>query len=595
MYLSVNSAIKIAVMYIVLLTCLSGCVDLNEYIMNDLSDDVTTSLPISLKDAVYHEGADAWIAPRADPYTLENFQNAYNNLYLGKSVLNLTHEERNKFNQPRQLKATHYALRIFPKNEDEQWEIERMEDVKVAYVPFDYVQLADVDMESMSNGDSVCSKQMIYPESSVHTITYENVQCIGGPTVTETFILPVLYVVWPCDKPLPDNIEYEIDYEVFIPFSPVRTKNMGIIDEVSMRILEEEAIALALGASERPRVTTKSNPVITLKGRSVYYDTFIKKHIPQKNLKIKFQLGSNIWETYTQSDGSFSITQTIPTDASVSVVYQHPRWKITRENSTAPHATSFGTVSRMWGDDLSSVALFYYGSNVPANALHSAIDFYYNGSHSIRTWHYSDDGIRVIAMERTDQNANAAFYYSPNSRAYIKVYKNYLQNSNYLAGSILHEFGHFTHFGERGGYTGSAYNGFTAVHNLIVESFSSYVGYYLTETYYKALGFTKPYDGYNLCNQGRQSWTKSHVGNMACYSPLFVDLIDNYNQGASSSNCPNDKIKNVPHSVMRRIAQEVTTWDECKAILREYIGTFYTNTEFNNYIAAFDYWFAMNE
>lgn len=80
MYLSVNSAIKIAVMYIVLLTCLSGCVDLNEYIMNDLSDDVTTSLPISLKDAVYHEGADAWIAPRADPYTLENFQNAYNNL-----------------------------------------------------------------------------------------------------------------------------------------------------------------------------------------------------------------------------------------------------------------------------------------------------------------------------------------------------------------------------------------------------------------------------------------------------------------------------------------------------------------------------------
>lgn len=530
--------------------------------------------------------------PKPIPYILKNFQQAYDNLSSGKSIQNLTRAESNEFKESRQLQATHYALRIFPKNEGEQWEIERMEDIKVAYLPFNYVQLTEEEVKKLDK-TATRSNQSSYPEGSVYTVTYEDVEIVGGLTVTETYILPVLYVIWPCDKPLPENVEYKIDYEVFIPYSAKKTRSVEL-GETALQILEEEAIALALGIPAQQKSMTRNNPVITLKGESVYYDTFIKKHIPQKNLKFRFQLGLNIWETYTQSDGTFSITNTIPTNATVSIVYQHPYWKITRESSTSPHSTSFGTVASNWGSDLSRVVLFYYGSTVPANALHSPINYYYNGRHSIQTWLYENDGIRVIAMERTDPNATAEFYYSKNNRAYIKVYLYNLDKSNYLAGSILHEFGHFTHYGESGGYTGSAYNGFKAVHNLIVESFSSYAGYYLTEEYYKDMGYTKPYSNYNISNQDRQDWSKTHTGSIACYSPLFVDLIDDYNQGAALSYYPNDAIKNVPHSVMKQIAKEATTWAECRAIFQKYVGRYYTSTEFNTYISAYDYWFANN-
>lgn len=578
--------------HVLLMLGLCGCADPgDDFQISDSPDETVPVSSVHLEEAIYHEGADAWMAPQADPYTLKNFQKAYDNLSSGKSVQQLTRAETDEFNGSKQLQATHFALRIFPKNEDEQWEIERMEDIKVAYIPFNYVHLTDEDVKKLDI-TGTRSNQSSYPESSVYTVTYEDVQTVGGPAVTETYILPILYVVWPCDKPLPENMEYKIDYEVFIPYSAVHTRSIDL-GESALQILEEEAIALALGIPAKQRSMTR-NPVITLKGKSVYYDTFIKKHIPQKNLKFRFQLGSNIWETYTQSDGTFSITNTIPLNAEVSIVYQHPYWKITRESSTSPHVTKFGTVSSRWGSNYSGVATFYYGSSVSANALHSPIDFYYNGWHLIRTWLYQNDGIRVIAMERTDPDANAAFYYSRKDRAYIKVYRNNLERSNYLAGSILHEFGHFTHFGERGGYTGSAYNGFRAVHNLIVESFSSYAGFYLTEAYYKDMGFTKPYSSYNISNQGRQSWSKTSTGSIACYSPLFVDLIDDYNQGASSSYYPNDAIKNVSHSVMKRIAQEATTWAECRAILQGYVGTYYTSTEFNNYISSYDYWFANN-
>lgn len=93
-----------------------------------------------------------------------------------------------------------------------------MEDIKVAYLPFNYVQLTEEEVKKLDK-TATRSNQSSYPEGSVYTVTYEDVEIVGGLTVTETYILPVLYVIWPCDKPLPENVEYKIDYEVFIPYS----------------------------------------------------------------------------------------------------------------------------------------------------------------------------------------------------------------------------------------------------------------------------------------------------------------------------------------------------------------------------------------
>ncbi len=56
--------------------------------------------------AVYDATLDVWMAPQPQPYSTP----------IGS--------------------PTHYQLKIYPKTEAEQWEVETMEDVRVQYIPF---------------------------------------------------------------------------------------------------------------------------------------------------------------------------------------------------------------------------------------------------------------------------------------------------------------------------------------------------------------------------------------------------------------------------------------------------------------------------
>jgi hypothetical protein len=113
----------------VLLIGLSGCSDLT-YEEEDFKTDESTS-SVSSENLIYHEGTGSYIIPQKDPYTLTNFQNAYEKLANGNSDQVLTRSQMNEFSENAQLEATHYALKVFPKNETEQWEIELMEGIKV--------------------------------------------------------------------------------------------------------------------------------------------------------------------------------------------------------------------------------------------------------------------------------------------------------------------------------------------------------------------------------------------------------------------------------------------------------------------------------
>ena len=124
-------------------------------------------------------------------------------------------------------------------------------------------------------------------------------------------------------------------------------------------------------------------------------------------------------------------------------------------------------------------------------------------------------------------------------------------------------------YGERGGASE-----FNQVHRLIQESYASYVGYYLGESYYRSQGYTKTSVNENITGQGRQWWKKTAPTN---YSPLFVDLIDNYNQGASTSGPYNyDTIKNFPHTTIQTMAATCTDKSAIQSKLQEYVGVYIT-------------------
>ncbi|MDR2936399.1 MAG: hypothetical protein LBU80_03550 [Rikenellaceae bacterium] len=531
----------------------------------------------SLEGAVYHESVGAWIVPQNDPYALANFRTAHNNLFAGDLA------RSGESPDTRSLTATHYALKIFPKNEDEEWQIELMEDVKVSYIPFNYVGLTEQEAQELETART--SERPVFTEVSPYVVTDDDVvRTVEGPVEESvSYVMPVLYAVWPVDKPLPGDMDYKIDYEVFLPVGEVQARG-AMWNENTLRSLENEAIRLALGHSAAP-APPMTRAEVVLSGQFGVWDPLRMIRVPVPRIKVKFQLGSNITETDADEDGYFSITAgSIPADASWNIVFQSPKWKITRESSTTPKNFFQGDVFQ---------TAFWSGTNthirptvqsVDATIINSLNHFYYT-NHNLTRWEVPG-GIRIIADNDTNYSYNGLFSYGSGNSCHITIYRNNIVNRNILAGTVFHELGHFVHFKERGGYSGMK-----IADRFLQESFASYVGWYLTEDYYAKLGYVK-IRGEDISGQARQSWQKTTTGDWGCYSPLFVDLVDDFNQASNYGNPTynHDEIKGLHYSVIMKIARESSNWTSCKGILREAL----TGSDLNTFLEPYDYWFHMN-
>jgi hypothetical protein len=129
-----------------------------------------------------------------------------------------------------------------------------------------------------------------------------------------------------------------------------------------------------------------------------------------------------------------------------------------------------------------------------------------------------------------------------------------------------------------------------SIDRLLQESFANYAGWYLTEKYYANIGYvSSPRE--DISGQARQiSWTSKTEGEMGYYSPLFVDLVDNFNQAVYfGSSYNNDMVKGVHYSVIMRIARESTDWASCRSILEEY-ETF-TGQDPESFLAPYEAWY----
>lgn len=377
---------------------------------------------------------------------------------------------------------------------------------------------------------------------------------------------------------------YEIDYEVFLPNYAAKTRS-STLSTTAMQVLEAEAISLALGTSAQISPTTKG-PIGQRSGNISNNDRFLNTKVPLANLKQRFQLGSNIWDVYTNSSGTFYIPGGVPLDASYSHLFLHENWKLTWENSTTPFMTTWGTIRECWGSK-ATIDMQPVGG-LGTYEMHPAVNYYYHGPHAVSTWHY-ESGIRIEAIPAVSvDNYLGAFYYPRSSNAFIKIFQTTQRQNNHLIGTILHELGHFTQYGERSGYSG-----YSAVHKLLREPYAEYVGWYVGEHYYANMGYTPLANDY-LTGCNPQGWQRTN-SSTAYYSPLFVDLVDDYNQGASSnSSYNNDKIKGVPYYIIKEVAANCTDWNSVKAKLRANAGAYYSLTDINNFFIPYDYWFANN-
>ncbi len=535
---------------------------------------------------VFHQSAGAWIRPQKDPYALENFRDAYHML---ASV-------EKQIDEPR---ATHYALKIYPRNEREQWAVEKMKDVKTAYIPFDYVALTEAEVSAIN--PAAAAAKTLFPDTNPHKVVQKGIMSTAGKLPDTTYDLPILYVVWPVEKPLPAELEYVILYEVCLPQS-------GHSSAV-MRAVEREAISLALGT--RAIAATRAEADRTLTGKVEFFDGYLwsqgqSSRIPQANLIQRFQLGSAVWDATTNAAGVFSVTGPIPDNASYSHVFLQDEFKVTSEFSTTPYVSYIGTVASQWGNG-TDISLCLHNGTMPVYDLFPAANHFFHVQTDIPLPTYLDNGIRIIAAD--SQNAENGGYFSFGNPAagidpLILIRGDYADaspNSSDMHCVVFHELGHYAHSQIIGGIATLA-----IAHPLMVEGFSTYCGWRLPLQFYRLHGLPLPNDdtiyAYSVTMDNRQMWLKVQAGYY--YSPMLTDLVDDFNQSqwngqyyyqGSPAYFVDDRISGVPNNVILEIAK-VPAFPDIRTKIASYIGTVpsLTQENFDLYIADYQYWFDNN-
>ncbi len=566
----------------------------------------------SLERAVYNEVVDAWMIPQADPYTLANFQAAYDKLAA----------EKKEFAPAKKLKPTHYALKIYPKTEEEQWRVEKMEDVNVAYIPFSFVQLTQEEAVKVEKAKTR-SAANTFPEKSPYTVTYKDYKSTnGGPTDPQTYQLPILYTVWPVDKPLPADLEYKMDYEIFLPNNE---NSAAQLSKEAMPLLWGEAKAFVSESYESygSSMKTRGLPPVWIQreiwvsgGPITTHDNTVGRNVPIGGFTVQYNDGSlfsvsdvmynGYWTDVKvmlkyQHDPLIPIPDYPSDDVSLQFIYKDRlnRWKITPENSTIPigFSRTFTITDRGQNiESLGPITVSDGGRN--ETSIVRAVSYFFDSQSAIPIPSLSG-GIQIIAQSNQNLYEGAFLWYEDYAAdPWIEIYNNNSPDAE-VVGATLHELGHFAHYmGTSSGPTAYYYQ---RAHKGLRESFAPYVDWSLGESYYTSLGWIRPpasnyYPSGDITGDSRQNWLRTHrmnTNDLGEYTPLFVDLVDNYNQRAYLSPvAPNDGISGVPASVIWSIITTSPTWAQCRAKLQSYVGTYYSTSEFNNWVADFDFWFA---
>lgn len=520
----------------------------------------------------YHQPSGLYLKHQNDPFSLSNMQAAYDKVVATKG-------EGGFFQQGGKLSPTHYALTIYPRTVKEWTEIDNMEDIKVSYHPFDYAPVP-----GKSAGDY--SPNTFFEQSKYTEIcTYKTIE--GDAEKEETVSLPILYVVWPADKVLPEGYDYTVDYGVFIPSSSPETKSKAALSLQEKRILEKEALVLALG--EKALLKTKSfdEPddsanFKVLTGSVSCFDNTYSGLIPLPNIGMKFELGTFIYDGHSNDIGTFDITIDIAPQyhpfLSFSFVLRTSKFEVRLANSSSYYQYGMGTAESVFGSGLYGHRDFDL-SNLSTQVLHAfrAANYYYRGSHGVTKY---DPGTRIVirAFNQLDPDALGRFYYNSNS-CHIEIYKDEEDSSSQYIGTTLHELGHYLHYGLVG------YSNFDSTQLLVAESFSSFVGWSLGRQYYQQYNYYLTYGtGSNdKTGQGNQDWT----GPSDVYSPLFVDLQDTFNQGYYSLGYVYDTISGVPYSAIETIITNCYTWTSVRQALASLVNTYYTQSDFDAFVVLY--------
>lgn len=445
------------------------------------------------------------------------------------------------------LKPTHYAIKIFPRNEQELNEIILLQDITVSQLPFEYDYLPKRHVDDLTvTGHDIC----YYEEEVRYFYSDDNRQDNPVP-------LPVLYVSWPVSLQLPEQYDYTIEYLACLP------EFLG--DEIDSTARSQ--VCNVIG--------TRS---VVFYGYINDYDDLTNNFIPVNNLRLRLSYGLSSIDTYTDNNGFFVFSGSINTNATLKIIYENSKFRITND-SLLSIIEPYESVSTYLSAGMPT-SIFL---DSEALVIHRAANHFFYGNHAIST------PVHNYSLRLNFRNANSQHYgsfnASPVTTPSIDIKLNdYYDDPNYVS-NVLHELGHFNHYQRNGGF----FNYFN-VPSLIKESYANYVSWYLGRDYYTSTnnGVFNPLWEYSLMSSN-QFWEQTYSATLGIYSPLFIDLYDDYNQKTSQSSPYNDDpISGIPHSVIPTLMEGCQTWQDFHNSLYNNRGVYYSYDDYVCFITPYD-------
>ncbi len=553
-----NSIIYLLFILSLIVSCVK--VDDNRVLVTDTSwSDVVITKSRIRQDAVWNDDLQLYLYPYEDIYKLTLFQDAYDRVSNGTSVTHVSSEERAKFTPGIKLKPTHRALHVKSRSVSEQSALERNEHITVRYIPFGY--------EGFNSPDTYLPD--ISDDSIVDECKIED-RNAGDVRIAD------LYVYWPISLAIPDSLDYNEVYSVFIP---EQSNDYGNSLSSDCRgILMKEVLAYRGLSTEENHARDGWDSVLCC----LYVrDTLLHEYVPVPGAKIVIQPGI-IQSGVTDDAGYFCIPRNLGNYKVVYAVLTTNNWSVCINSSTVPKSINIGTTASFYNSpaEVKGVRL----SSTPELAVHRAAYSYYNDSHHLSCWNpLSYDPIRISVSDALSDAGQFDCYANP---PYILIKPKPEHDQVFF--TTLHEIGHYAHYSRLGRSTFNSRWGGSEWYKLLTESFASFAGWDSGRQYYIDNGYVPSYPYDNFTVQDRQKWIFTSSDR---YSPFFVDIVDNYNQNTSNPSYLFDSLCNTTYGyqLIRQIIDNCYTFNSVSTWFHYYDSVF-SSVEIDNYLDEYYYW-----
>lgn len=416
-----------------------------------------------------------------DPYKLENMQDAYSNIGDESAPIS-------------SVEASHRYVRILPANRDELDAIESDTTLMLFDFPLHY-------------------------EISVAGTYYHD------PAVQDS-TLTWLYCVVPINYQFPAGITEELVYYVYIP--PTESKG-DFYDR-----LEEEAYRL-VGYEDEDGGSAKATNSIWIPSAYIKaWDDIANCQIPLEGVKVVANYVTKIGVGYTNGNGYCAVDKSFSHKVHYKIKWERGYWDI--RNGAIGQAYYNGPKQKSaWDLEISKNGK----SILYASAHRAAQKFYYGERLGLRRPNLSYGKTKIAVYDRNPWWGSGCCWGTWSLLGAIPdviIAITHSASTDVVFCLAIHELGHQSHLLHVGKGT------YIQIAKEIHESWASAIAWKLTNHHYNSdLGYVS-----YACSNNKQGWYPGNngYGNTSCYTPIFIDLIDDFNQYGLTSDhdYPNDLI-----------------------------------------------------